>query len=124
MSIEKAVLKKKPRVSLMEVGFEGGYESGKKDGLFEGYEEGYSKGRNEGHEEGYKRGLGMFDMGVAEQMDVLITAMAMLLGNTEKLNDQFVLLRTISEVNAKNMVIPENAWHKTNKTLTKKRGTA
>lgn len=117
MNIEKDVKKKQPRTSLMGIAHDDGYRVGKQDGYFEGLDKGREEINSEAYEEGYRRGIGSFDSMVAEQMDVLIKAMAMLLGSKEIDTDHWVLLRTMSEVNAKNMVTPEKAWHVNNKTL-------
>jgi hypothetical protein len=46
----------------------------------------------------------------SEQMCVLIEAMARLLGNTEIGPHHWAALRTMSEVNAKNMLSPDRTW--------------
>ena len=61
------------------------------------------------------RGLSVPAMIEAEQMDVLIEAMARLLGNEEVGPRHWSVLRTMSEVNAKNMLNAERAWHERTK---------
>ncbi len=77
---------------------------------------GYHTGFDEGYEGGYERGLSVPAMIEAEQMDVLIEAMARLLGNEEIGPRHWSVLRTMSEVNAKNMLNADRAWHERAKT--------
>jgi len=77
---------------------------------------GYHTGFDEGYEGGYERGISVPAMIEAEQMDVLIETMARLLGNEEIGPRHWSVLRTMSEVNAKNMLNADRAWHERAKT--------
>ena len=77
---------------------------------------GYHTGFDEGYEGGYERGLSVPAMIEAEQMDVLIETMARLLRNEDIGPRHWSVLRTMSEVNAKNMLNADRAWHERAKT--------
>lgn len=72
---------------------------------------GFHTGESKGHEEGYERGLSVPTMMESEQMNVLIDCMARLFAKGKIGSEMWALLRTMSEVNAKNLITPERAWH-------------
>lgn len=76
---------------------------------------GFYTGVDKGHEDGYKRGIAVPSMIEAEQIDVLIEALARLLGSEEVGPRHWSILRTMSEVNAKNMINDDRAWHQRTK---------
>lgn len=65
----------------------------------------------EGHEAGYTLGLSVPRMVVAQQIDALIEALADLLRRRDLGPAHFALIRTISQVNAGDLLTPESAWH-------------
>lgn len=76
-----------------------------------GFHTGVDVGHVDGYEDGYEAGKEVRAMFEAEQLDLLIELMARLLNEPVGAR-HWALLQTISEVNAKNMLTPERAWHR------------